>query len=279
MFQYIGTHPYLLSLIDNMKNKKIKEKDLITNEAEDNPICNINGWWKAKVPEDADEKIDYGSKLIVVKSILEECEEIGDKVMDGTVSPEYRSVLCDLFNDRENKKIRLLLMIRWRKRCTNAQLPNWQLPTEWLTNIKSRGITKSMDLQELYSCRPRAQGERPTPNVPEDQILAKLILKLPNIFKYHEHQALLANRPEDNLNEQELNAAWDEFKKMKDAKKNPPQPTTVPLQIPDINGPTFSMAYNLTRANQPSNKDVQPTTTTQKRSRLPVFATEKWFTC
>lgn len=76
---------------------------------------------------------------------------------------------------------------------------------------------KSMDLQELYSCKPDADTERPICNVPEDKVLAKLILKLPYIFKQHEHQALLANRPEDNLNEQELNAAWDEFKKIKDA--------------------------------------------------------------
>lgn len=75
---------------------------------------------------------------------------------------------------------------------------------------------KSMDLQELYSCRPTADSERPICNVPEDEILAELILKLPYIFKQHEHQALLANRPEDNLNEQELNAAWDEFKRIKD---------------------------------------------------------------
>lgn len=42
---------------------------------------------------------------------------------------------------------------------------------------------KSIDLQEMYSCIPNADDERPTPNVPEDEILAKVILKLPCIFK------------------------------------------------------------------------------------------------
>lgn len=76
---------------------------------------------------------------------------------------------------------------------------------------------KLMDLHELYSCRPSADVERPISNVPEDKVLAKLMLRLPCIFKHHEHRALLEDRPEDNLNEQELNAAWDEFKRIKDA--------------------------------------------------------------
>lgn len=66
--------------MENLRNKKIKERDLIINEQEDNPICNIEGWWKSVVPPDAAERIEYGNKLMVLKSIIEECEEIGDKV-------------------------------------------------------------------------------------------------------------------------------------------------------------------------------------------------------
>lgn len=71
---------------------------------------------------------------------------------------------------------------------------------------------KSVDLQALYSCQPNAFEERPTPNIPEDQMLAKLILKLPCIFTCHKHKTLLQNRPEDNLTESELASAWDEFR-------------------------------------------------------------------
>lgn len=71
---------------------------------------------------------------------------------------------------------------------------------------------KSIDLQALYSCQPNADEERPTPNIPEDEMLAKIILKLPCIFKYHEHRALLENIPEDNLTESELASAWEEFR-------------------------------------------------------------------
>ncbi|KAJ8933446.1 hypothetical protein NQ314_014003, partial [Rhamnusium bicolor] len=333
IFQYIGTHPQLLAVMESMKNKKIKERDLITNEQEDNPICNIDGWWKAKIPEDASEKIEYGNKLVVLKSILEECEAIGDKLlvfsqslgeldliehflkkvgtancpswqkrldyfrMDGTVLPEGRYAICDKFNDKENKRMRLLLMstrvgglglnltaanrvvimtVNWNPSFdTQSVFRVYRFGQEkevfiyrlisqcksslcvFAFSIKAiahrvvdrHQITrhyKCMDLQELYSCKPNADEERPTPNVPEDKVLAKLILKLPFIYKYHEHRTLLANRPEDNLNEQELNAAWDEFKKIKDAPPPPPAPPVLP-QIPPTNGPTYADAHALLR--------------------------------
>ncbi|KAJ8955909.1 hypothetical protein NQ318_005457 [Aromia moschata] len=347
VFQYIGTHPHLLGIIDNMRNKKIKEKDLITNEHDYDLVRNITGWWKSTVPEDSAEQIAYGHKIMVVQAILEECEKIGDKVallaelrrtglgralpsegrydelsnvekkvdyfrMDGTVTPEYRTTICDLFNDKDNKKIRLLLMstkvgglglnltaanrviimtVNWNPsfdtqsvfrvyrfgqdkevfvyRLISLDTMEEKVYQRTVTKlaiahrvVDKHQITrhyKSMDLQELYSCRPTAGIERPTPNVPEDQVLAKLILKLPFIFKYHEHQALLANRPEDNLTEKELNAAWDEFKKLKDEAQNtgPPRPILpqLPKIVPNSNRPTFNDAYSLVQSNAAAAKD------------------------
>ncbi|XP_066138555.1 transcriptional regulator ATRX-like isoform X2 [Euwallacea fornicatus] len=72
----------------------------------------------------------------------------------------------------------------------------------------------SADIQEFYSVRPTADEERPVPNVPEDRILAKIIQTHKHLFRWHEHQALLANRPEEDLDEQQKNAAWEEFNKM-----------------------------------------------------------------
>lgn len=80
IFQYICTHPHLLAVMENLRNDRIKERDLITDEQEDNPINNITGWWKALIPSDAAENIQYGNKLMVLKSIIEECEKIEDKV-------------------------------------------------------------------------------------------------------------------------------------------------------------------------------------------------------
>lgn len=53
---------------------------------------------------------------------------------------------------------------------------------------------------------------RPTPKPPSDKLLAKLLLELETeIFKYHEHQALLENRPDEELNEEEMKLAWEEY--------------------------------------------------------------------
>lgn len=53
---------------------------------------------------------------------------------------------------------------------------------------------------------------RPIQKPPADKLLAKLLLDMESeIFKYHEHQALLENRPDEELNEEEMKLAWDEY--------------------------------------------------------------------
>lgn len=52
-------------------------------------------------------------------------------------------------------------------------------------------------------------NERPTPNVPKDDLLAHLLMKFPEmVYKYHEHDSLLENKGEEELSEQEKNDAW-----------------------------------------------------------------------
>ncbi|XP_060536010.1 transcriptional regulator ATRX-like isoform X3 [Cylas formicarius] len=86
----------------------------------------------------------------------------------------------------------------------------------------------SNDIQAMYSLRPSVFKDRPLPNVPEDKVLAKILQKYPFVFRWHEHQGLLANRPEEDLNEQEKNAAWEEFNKRADE-------TSASAQLPTIN--------------------------------------------
>ncbi|VEN43708.1 unnamed protein product, partial [Callosobruchus maculatus] len=308
VFQYICTHPYLLKIMDKRRNSNEREQDVIIADDVRPAECNVGKWWKDGMPEDAENAIEYGTKLLVVRHILEECEEIGDKVlifsqslgeldliehflkncgtskcpswkkdvdytrMDGTVKPESRTGICDRFNNKSNTKLRLLLIsIRVGGLGLNLTAANrvitmtvcWN-PSYDLQSIfrvyrfgqekpvyvyrlialdtmeekaYQRTVTKlavahrvidkyqikrhykSVDLQAMYSCYPTPNKQRPMPNVPEDEVLAKLILKLPLIYKYHEQQALLANRPEDDLNEQEKLAAWEEFEKEKTAQK------------------------------------------------------------
>lgn len=79
VFQYIGTHPQLLPIMEKQRHKKIKESDVITND-KDNPEPTTIGWWKTKLPSDCDKQIHYGHKMVVLKAIIEECEALGDKL-------------------------------------------------------------------------------------------------------------------------------------------------------------------------------------------------------
>lgn len=55
---------------------------------------------------------------------------------------------------------------------------------------------------------------RPIPKVPQDKLLAILLKNHQNeIFKYHEHQSLLENMPNEKLDEEEMKLAWEEFHK------------------------------------------------------------------
>ncbi|KAB0803719.1 hypothetical protein PPYR_00689 [Photinus pyralis] len=67
------------------------------------------------------------------------------------------------------------------------------------------------DLAELYTFDPEP-NEDIIPLVPKDVLLGELLQKeRDRIFKYHEHQSLLENKEDEELNEAERKAAWEEF--------------------------------------------------------------------
>lgn len=71
-----------------------------------------------------------------------------------------------------------------------------------------------------------SETERPIPKVPHDNLLAILLNKHPKeIYEYHEHQSLLENLPHEELDEEEMKIAWEEFNKEQEAKE---EQTVVP---------------------------------------------------
>lgn len=71
------------------------------------------------------------------------------------------------------------------------------------------------DLQELYKYEP-CPSDRPVPLVPRDMMLAELLQDETRfIFKYHEHQTLLENKEDEELDEEERKAAWEEYENEK----------------------------------------------------------------
>ena len=74
----------------------------------------------------------------------------------------------------------------------------------------------SADLSELYLFEPDSHTRRPTPNLPKDRLLAELTIQRKEwIVTFHEHDSLLENKEEEELNEADRKAAWDDFENEK----------------------------------------------------------------
>lgn len=75
---------------------------------------------------------------------------------------------------------------------------------------------KRSDLDDLYSIKDIEPTNDKHNEVPNDSILSKLLNKLNGIIvKYHSHDLLLQNKEDENLSEEEIQLAWDEFENEK----------------------------------------------------------------
>ncbi|XP_017787977.1 PREDICTED: transcriptional regulator ATRX homolog [Habropoda laboriosa] len=74
-------------------------------------------------------------------------------------------------------------------------------------------------LSELYTFEPNIGGQKATLNLPKDRLLAEIFLKYKNhVENYHEHDSLLENKAEEELNEEERKQAWLEYEEEKKGK-------------------------------------------------------------
>jgi len=73
------------------------------------------------------------------------------------------------------------------------------------------------EITELYTYKEESKEDKPTIKVPQDKLLAELILKHPDaIWKIHDHDSLLENQGEEHhLTEAEKKAAWEDFENEK----------------------------------------------------------------
>ncbi|XP_069683035.1 transcriptional regulator ATRX-like isoform X2 [Periplaneta americana] len=96
------------------------------------------------------------------------------------------------------------------------------------------------DLQELYQFDPEQKTKRPTPILPKDRLLAEMLKEHEQwIVTYHEHDSLLENKEEEELNEEERQAAWEEYENEKKGKVIPP---AIIGQQPTLNMPALREA-------------------------------------
>ncbi|XP_029663032.1 transcriptional regulator ATRX homolog [Formica exsecta] len=75
------------------------------------------------------------------------------------------------------------------------------------------------NLNELYSFEGYSDAEKPTLNLPKDRLLAEIFLKYKDVVEnYHEHDSLLENKAEEELDEEERKQAWLEYEEEKKGK-------------------------------------------------------------
>ncbi|KAF5291302.1 hypothetical protein FQA39_LY03453 [Lamprigera yunnana] len=105
------------------------------------------------------------------------------------------------------------------------------------------------DLCELYAFEPKPV-DQVTPLVPKDVLLAEMLQKeKERIYKYHEHQSLLENKQDEQLNEEERKIAWEEFENEKTARVT----DSGMLTIRDIPLPYINIALsNILRRDHPT---------------------------
>lgn len=79
------------------------------------------------------------------------------------------------------------------------------------------------DLSELYKFEPNPNNGEKTLNLPKDRLLAEIFLKYKKyVENYHEHDSLLENKAEEELNEEERKQAWLEYEEEKKGRQVPP---------------------------------------------------------
>ncbi|XP_046748498.1 transcriptional regulator ATRX-like [Diprion similis] len=76
------------------------------------------------------------------------------------------------------------------------------------------------DLDELYEFEPKTNKDKPTLNLPKDRLLAEIFRKYEDrIETFHEHDSLLENKAEEELDEEERKEAWKEYEDERTGRK------------------------------------------------------------
>ncbi|KAL2728609.1 transcriptional regulator ATRX-like [Vespula squamosa] len=111
-------------------------------------------------------------------------------------------------------------------------------------------------LNELYKFEPHTNTDKPTLNLPKDRLLAEIFLKYKDLVEnYHEHDSLLENKADEELDEEERKQAWLEYE---EEKKGPATNTAMTAYQNNILLQQYNnMIANLNRQNMAVNNTTQ----------------------
>lgn len=96
------------------------------------------------------------------------------------------------------------------------QVTKMSLACRVVDELQVERYYKMADLQELYMFTPADRDKFEVPKLPKDHLFAELLKKHQSLITtYHEHDSLLENKEEEELNEDERKAAWEDYENEK----------------------------------------------------------------
>ncbi|XP_043490866.1 transcriptional regulator ATRX-like isoform X2 [Polistes fuscatus] len=111
-------------------------------------------------------------------------------------------------------------------------------------------------LNELYKFEPYTNIDKPTLNLPKDRLLAEIFSKYKDLVEnYHEHDSLLENKADEELDEEERKQAWLEYEEEKERPNI--NATTAAYQNNILLQQYNNMIANLNRQNMAINNTTQ----------------------
>ncbi|KAL0102451.1 hypothetical protein PUN28_018014 [Cardiocondyla obscurior] len=114
---------------------------------------------------------------------------------------------------------RLLAAGTMEEKIYNRQVTKLSLSCRVVDEQQIERHYSNQNLNELYTFEGYNDKDKPTLNLPKDRLLAEIFLKYKDVVEsYHEHDSLLENKAEEELDEEERKQAWLEYEEEKKGK-------------------------------------------------------------
>ncbi|XP_074649962.1 uncharacterized protein LOC141905101 [Tubulanus polymorphus] len=142
-------------------------------------------------------------------------------IFDASWNPSYDlQAMFRSYRFGQNKPVyvyRLIAQGTMEEKIYERQVSKQSLSQRVIDEHQIQRHFNASDLQELYTFKPDRlddpeKTDKPTPILPKDRFLADLLHEQMDwIVNYHEHDSLLENKVDEELNEDERKAAWEEY--------------------------------------------------------------------